>query len=290
MKKALFRPLDLKTWFVVGFTAFLSGLMEFNGSGSYGIKEDRDINWEDILYFPQNIRDWIQDNPQWFALIIAALVAVVLLVVLFTWLSARGKFMFLDNVIYERALVINPWREFRIQGNSLFNWYLVFILIVMVVLILYLVNCYNYLYDLYTDDMDESILLFPAIWMMLGILVLMVAAAFIKLLLSDFIVPVMYKYRINTNDAWRMFLPLLYSHFGYFLGYALLVFFIIILVAIGIIVAGLLTCCIGFLILIIPYINSVVLLPISYTMRAFSVEFLEQFGPEYQIFSRNVNV
>jgi hypothetical protein len=138
--------------------------------------------------------------------------------------------------------------------------------------------------------MDESILLFPAIWMMLGILVLMVAAAFIKLLLSDFIVPVMYKYRINTNDAWRMFLPLLYSHFGYFLGYALLVFFIIILVAIGIIVAGLLTCCIGFLILIIPYINSVVLLPISYTMRAFSVEFLEQFGPEYQIFSRNVNV
>jgi hypothetical protein len=55
-------------------------------------------------------------------------------------------------------------------------------------------------------------------------------------------------------------------------------------IVLGIIVAGFLTCCIGFLILAIPYVGSVVLLPVSYLFRALSVEFLEQFGPEYVLF------
>ena len=37
-------------------------------------------------------------------------------------------------------------------------------------------------------------------------------------------------------------------------------------------------------ILIIPYISTVVTLPIWYWFRAFSVEFLAQFGDEYDLF------
>jgi len=51
-----------------------------------------------------------------------------------------------------------------------------------------------------------------------------------------------------------------------------------------IIIAGLLTCCVGILLLIIPYIGTVVTLPIWYTLRAFSLEYLAQFGPEYDVF------
>ena len=51
-----------------------------------------------------------------------------------------------------------------------------------------------------------------------------------------------------------------------------------------IITAGLLTCCIGFIFLIIPYIGSVIMLPVSVTFRSLSLEFLEQFGPDYKIF------
>jgi hypothetical protein len=46
------------------------------------------------------------------------------------------------------------------------------------------------------------------------------------------------------------------------------------------------TCCIGFLLLIIPYIGSVVLLPVFYTFRAFSIEFLEQYGEEFVLFPK----
>jgi len=48
-----------------------------------------------------------------------------------------------------------------------------------------------------------------------------------------------------------------------------------------VIFAGLVTCCIGWLLLVIPYIGTVVTLPFWYTLRAFSLEFLGQFGPEY---------
>ena len=55
-------------------------------------------------------------------------------------------------------------------------------------------------------------------------------------------------------------------------------------VAIVIVTFGFITCCIGFLILIIPYLGSVILLPVSYTFRGLSVDFLEQFGEKYRIF------
>jgi hypothetical protein len=286
MKKALFKPFDLKKWFVVGFTAFLADLSDYaRGGGSQTGRESAgDFNWDEAINFPQRAREWLQDNPEWFALIIAGICVILVLIVLFTWLSSRGKFMFLDNVIHDQAQVTKPWQEFRVQGNSLFSWYLIFIFTALTVFILYLVNCYNYLYDLYNIDMDIRALLFPGVWMVIGFLVLWLLVSFIDLLLSDFIVPLMYRYRLSTADAWHMFLPLLYAHFGHFLGYAVMVFGIYILVVLGVIVVGLFTCCIGFLFLIIPYINSVTLLPVSYTMRAFSVEFIEQFGPDFKIF------
>jgi len=286
MKQALFQPLDAKKWFVVGFTAFLAGLTDYSGETGYHETSDLKYNWDDMMYFPQNTWDWLQDNPGWFTLIMVGLILVILLIIVFTWLSSRGKFMFLDNVVHNQAQISKPWHEFKVQGDSLFIWTLVFVLVVLTVFISYLVNCYTYLYDLYTAVGDEHAFLAPLIWMIIGLLVLIMLVVFIDLLLTDFIVPIMYKYRIRTNEAWTKFLPLLYSHFWYFLGYAFLVMLITILVVLGIIVVGLFTCCIGFLLLLIPYLSSVVLLPVSYTLRAFSVEFLEQFGFDYQIFPR----
>jgi hypothetical protein len=59
---------------------------------------------------------------------------------------------------------------------------------------------------------------------------------------------------------------------------------LIMLFMIVVVFAGLITCCIGWLLLVIPYIGTVVTLPVWYTFRAFSLEFLGQFGPEYELF------
>jgi hypothetical protein len=116
-----------------------------------------------------------------------------------------------------------------------------------------------------------------------------VLVGFINLLVRDFLVPIMYKERIAVLTAIRKFLPLFLSHLLYFLGYAIFRFVIVIVVVIGIVIVGLATCCVGFLLFAIPYINAVVLLPVSYSLRAFSVEFLEQFGSEYHIFPREAS-
>ena len=107
---------------------------------------------------------------------------------------------------------------------------------------------------------------------------------FISMFLNSFVAPIMYKNNIKTTQAWSLFLSLFKRYPFHFTLYGLLVFVMTILSVIFIVVAGLLTCCVGFLLLIIPYIGTVITLPIWYTFRAFSLEFLTQFGPEYELF------
>ncbi len=108
--------------------------------------------------------------------------------------------------------------------------------------------------------------------------------AYISAFLNNFVIPVMYKDHITATQAWRRFLPLFSKHWLYFLLYGLFLLVLYIFTVIVVIVAGLMTCCIGFLFLIIPYIGSVITLPISYTFMALGPEFLAQFGPEFDIF------
>ena len=49
--------------------------------------------------------------------------------------------------------------------------------------------------------------------------------------------------------------------------------------------ACVLTCCCGLILLLIPYIGTVILLPIVAWERYWSLEFLRQFGPEYDLWA-----
>lgn len=285
MKKALFRPFDLKKWFVVGFTAFLSALTDCHGGGkgSSQWKEPSDIH--SLMTFPDRAREWITENPGWTALILVGIVLVTVIVIVFTWLSSRGKFMFLDNVVHDRALVAAPWHEYRAEGNSLFFWRVVFGLAAFGVALVYVGACFSALYDRY-QQFGSTDLLGPVILMVLGFAALVTVIAAVSLFLSDFVVPIMYLRRISAARAWGVFLPLFSQYPIQFIGYGLLMLLMITILVIAIVIGGLLTCCIGFLILAIPYVNEVLLLPVTYTLRAFSVEFLEQFGAEFQTFPR----
>ncbi len=286
MKKALFKPFDLKKWFVVGFTAFLSALTDCHGGGSGNRGWQGPSDMDSFMTLPERAREWIMENPGLVALILAGIVVVTMIVIVLTWLSSRGKFMFLDNVVHDRAQVVAPWHEFRAEGNSLFLWRFVFGLVTLGVFGSYLVACFGTLYARYEELGDSAELLGPIILMVLGFAALLVIVSAISLFLSDFVVPIMYRHKCSTFRAWGIFLRLFSVYPLQLIAYGLLVLFLIIILVAAIIIGGLLTCCIGFLILVIPYVNEVLLLPVTYTLRAFSVEFLEQFGPEYQIFPR----
>ncbi|MGB6121237.1 MAG: hypothetical protein WBG80_04970, partial [Bacteroidota bacterium] len=270
---------------VVGFTAFLAGLTDFgggNGGGSGG--RGGGTNWDEVMYFPQSAWHWLQDNPHWFLLILIGVFLLFLLMVLLTWLSSRGKFMFLDNVVHDRAQVAKPWYDYRHQGNSLFLWSFFVGLLFFAAIVVYLVFSYSVLLGIYEYTWEPVELIGPAILLGLGFFAIIMFGVFLDLLLVDFVVPLMYKSQIRVLAGWRAFLSLFGRYMLYFLGYALFMVGLSILIAIIVIAAVIFTCCIGLIFLIIPYISSVALLPITYTMRAFSVEFLGQFGPEYQLF------
>ncbi len=288
MKKALFRPFDLRKWLVVGFTAFLAGAFDSTGggggSGRGSLKYNVD-DWDGVFNTPSEIRFWLAGHPTAAAFIFMGVIALVVLIVVFTWLSSRGKFMFLDNVARDKDNVTAPWYEFRPQGNSLFGLRLGLVAVTMAALMGYLAYSYFFLRGCYDGGQSARMLTMNALTLGAGLFVLILVAGFISICIDDFIVPIMGKRRFVVMPALREFWSLFRMHPGDFLLYALLVFFLKVGVVILIAVACFATCCVGFLLLGIPYVSSVVLLPVSYTFRAFSLEFLRQFGKNYDLFS-----
>jgi hypothetical protein len=286
MKRSLFIPFDLKKWFVVGFTAFLAGQTTcgFQGGPSFSRRER--VNWDGILYFPQRAWGWLGDHHGWAMIILFAIFLICIIAIVIAWLSSRGKFMFLDNVVHDRSNVIAPWNEYKHEGNSFFLFNLLLGFLIFVVLIAYIVQCFTSLQALYERSGDWKTLIGPAILAGVGFLAISFACGFIRLLLNDFVVPIMYRNRSTTWSAIQKFFPLFLSQLFYFVVYGLFLLFLLLVIGIGIFIAGCVTCCIGFVILGIPYISAIILLPLSYTQRAFAVEFLEQFGSDFHIFPR----
>lgn len=284
MKRALFNPFNWEVWFTVGFTAFLAGLAKMHFSSGFNFGNHRNLDWEQVLYFPQRAWEWLTNNPGWAAFISVVIFVIVIVGIVLAWVSARGQFMFLDNVAWNRARVVAPWHEYRSEGNSLFIFNFVLGLLFLASTIVFFFYVLTYLQRLYEISHSFKPLVLPAILAGIVFVFVGIIGLLIQLFLDSFVVPIMYRDRTTTLKAIQKFFPTLISNIFYFIGYALFILCLLILVAIGILIAGCITCCCGFLILMIPYINAVVLLPVSYSFRAFSVEFLEQFGPEYRIF------
>ena len=118
-KLVLFRDFRLGKWFVLGFCAFLATLFEGcsgGGGGNGGSGGGGPGHWP-----PRQELDWLKANLEFVITIaVAVLVTLILLGALITWLKCRGRFMFIDGIVHNRAAVVEPWKAFRALGNSLF--------------------------------------------------------------------------------------------------------------------------------------------------------------------------
>jgi hypothetical protein len=283
MKMALFQPFDLQKWFVIGFNAFLAGLADWH-HGSSGSRTSDDVSFREFLRFPSRAWEWLMDHPGWFIAILFIAGFLILLGIVLLWLSSRGKFMFLDNVVHGKAEVAKPWREFRKEGNSLFLWRLVFVVICFAVFIIFFVFFFTAASYLYEESFYQRVPVFFIVGMGLLFLMMIIVIGYVTLFLDGFVVPIMWKHQTTATKGWGRFLSLFGRYPFHFILFGLLMFVMVVLFVIFVVIAGLLTCCIGWVLLIIPYIGTVVTLPIWYTFRAFSVEFLGQFGTDYKLY------
>ena len=278
MQALLFQPFDLTRWLAIGFTAWLALLGE--GQGSFNVNlPSRPTNHQGMPS-PWLGAFW----REYFWIILAVGVLVILLVLaiglLLLWLSARGRFMFLDNALKGRAEVAAPWREFRLQGRSLFLWLLVYGLLMLVALLLMAGVAVALAWPaLRAKCFDVSAVAGLAVGLPL-LTVLLVINGYVTAFLQDFIIPLMHKHRLPACAAWRLWLPLWRAQPGAFLLYGLLRFGVGLAAGFAVLLVACLTCCCccG---LLIPYINVVILLPVVVWERYWGPEFLRQFGPAY---------
>ncbi len=291
VKLLLFRPFDLGKWFVIGFCAWLAQLGEagFHGNFNYNFGGGHDRSGSLSDEFDQ-AKEFVMTNLYWIIPVAIAIVAIgIALWVVFTWLNSRGKFMFLHCVALNKAEVTAPWRKFAREANSLFLFRIVLGLIgtvlslplvaVIVVSILRMVQR--------GEPSVGGILL--CVGLVLVLIALAVLFVLIEKLTKDFVVPIMFLRGVGWRKGWGEFRPMLVANVGDFILYIL--FQIVLALGIGIIVLiiVLVTCCIAGCLLALPYLGTVLYLPILVFNRAYSLHYFAQFGRQYDVFPPPAN-
>ncbi len=291
MKGILFDPFDLGKWFVLGFSAWLARLAGGGGGGGFNLNlkggHEQALS---VRRFLRGAWEHVRAHPHWLAIVVAGAVVAAVIALVLVWISSRGKFIFLDNVVHDRARIAEPWRRFAPLADSLFLWRLGYVIVCLcafaAVATLAVVAAGGFHGFGFGSARAITITLMAALVCVVGA----IACAYVSLFLDSFIVPVMYREGVGAVEAWRRFVPTIERHFGAFVLYGMFVLALVVMVGVGIVAVGLMTCCIGLLLVALPYFGTVILLPLIVTYRAFSLEFLTQLGPGFAILAEKATV
>jgi hypothetical protein len=282
MKHILWRPFDLAKWLVLGFSCWLAGLADGAGGGGWKwIADENDFPGRHTIYSGRGSHEEIGEALIWLPLIFIIIMAVAAILLLILWLSSRAKLIYLDNVVHNRAQIVEPWNRLRTLGNSLFLWRLGFVvvcgLVTLVLLLIFFAPAATFSFSDALSGLSYAAMVF-------GVIVLICfgfVAAFVALMLEAFVIPIMYRFDLKATEAWSYFLPWLKTRPWQFVLYAIFVFVLVFLFVCLFALACVLTCCI----VALPYVGTVILLPFYVTYRIFSLEFLAQFDPNFDVFT-----
>ena len=298
VKTILFRPFDVGKWFVIGFCAWLAELGKpkggGNGGGGGGGDDGPQFSFrgrpdlEELVEWAKDgietARMFIEENMHWIVPVaIVGAVVVIIVWLLIMWLSSRGRFMFLHCVVENKAEVAVPWNRFSRHANSLFVFRIVVGLINFAAVAVAIL---------------AGILLFAgaamsgsgaaAVLIVVSVFILMIALAIVVFLIQkftkDFVVPIMFLRSESCSAAWREFLGVLTANSGRFILYVLFQIAIWIVIVFLIVALICVTCCCAACILGIPYVGTVLLLPILVFQRSFTLYYLRQYGPAFDLF------
>lgn len=283
MVEILFKPFNLVGWLTFGFASFLASL----GKGDGMNFNPRLLIWEEeeVNYFAI-IEDWFKMHivgP--FLVIVGIFVIGLAIFLMFTWLSSRGKFMFIYQIANNKPDIKEPWLKYGYLADRLFVFRLIFgLLIFFVVLATILLSILLLYPNIKTEQFGLSF--FGKLFFLLFFLIIFVLVSLlIKAVLFDFVAPLMFKKDLKVLEGFSIFYKELFKeNIGSFVLFYLIKIGLSIAASFVILIGICLTCCIASL----PYISSVVFLPISVFLESFTLSFLAEFGEKYNLFSWKV--
>ena len=273
-KLILFQPFDIAKWLTIGFAAFLSHLAG-GGGGSFNARfpgGNGDWKWN----FRSTTQDALESTnamPGWLIPVLAVVFLLVLVVVVAClWLGSRGKFIFTDCIVRNRGAIVEPWHEFRREGNSLFLYSLLVAGAALVTVGIF--SAPIWLPLLAGRELPQGPAFFVTIAVLLSVFVVMAIALSV---INSFMVPIMYRRRCGALEAFKAAVGMIAAEPGPVILYVL---FIIVL-WIGFIIVGCLVTCVTCCVAAIPYIGTVILLPFYVFFASYLLLFVRQFGPDF---------
>lgn len=290
MALILFSPFSIVKWFLLGLSAWLASMFEDGGGGFSYFFDNPLMNRSGFSNdTPQKLSN-LFDNLDgslvqytgfglafWCVAVGLAVLMIIVITVLLLWVKSRCEFIFLDNCVRNQSHFSETWGSFKVHGNSLFLWRvcfcvfaLVFWLAFVAALIVALVHFHQNLTALTITIACAVLLAIP----------LAIVFALTETFLKHFVVPIMYKRSIKVLSAWAEFLKLIRSDVYAFARF--IVALIVLRIATAIFMLFLVfstccCCCVG-VVFLIPYISSVIILPLTVFFRLYGVEFISQFS------------
>jgi hypothetical protein len=289
----LFRPFDLGKWCVIGFGAFLAGLIAggngFNTSyrQNYNAQGAGSSSGAPLQQFEAGMSHFMAGIQTGLIIAIAtAIIGIVFaLILLLYWLGARGQFIFLDNIVRNRAAIAGPWKYYARPGNQVFVLHLIFLAVAFGVVLVFIVPGLILAYPLIVHRE------WPAGATLVGLVILgllylgtFLALGSVIFLFREWGIPLMFRNGVSARAAFFEVLGLAQRHPGP------TVLFILLRAAlwIALVVVSILACCFTCCLAMVPYVGTVVLLPALIYIRCFSLDCLAQFGPAYDIWTVDV--
>lgn len=286
--KQLLFPFKAEKWFALGFTVFMAQCSEGGGGGSFNLPSlpgggsrptsggAPGLGPELQQQFDKAVQALHDDLAFYLGFALGIALGVYGLWAFILWFSSRAKLMFVESVIWDRVDVSAQWTRAGELGFSLFKFRaLLGVGGSLLVLATVGAGVVVALPDWHVGSLlgPRAVIgysLFAAALLLFGF-PLTIALA----LLDDFVVPLMVVRNSRVGDAWRAFrTEVLPGNIGGIILYYVLRFVLGIAIAIAVAMLTCMTCCLT----AIPYIGTVILLPIWVFARAFPLFYLEQLG------------
>jgi hypothetical protein len=316
MMEILFRPFDLSKWCVIGFSAFLAGLLS-GGNGfntSYSHNNSHPYQRHTGIYHhhgglfaqtgtptpfilgssPQSVVTHLAHLFASFQvgvllLIFAGIFLFVLgIILLFYWLGARGQFLLLDNIVRNRGAIAVPWTFYAQPANRVFGFLLICLLASFAVMIALALPVLWIMWPVFggagVQPWPAGARLGGVAALVLSYLAFLIIFSSALFLFREWSIALMFRngqtVRAALLETWKLVC----------LRPGSTVLFLLLRVALflGIIVLSFLLCCFTCCVAMLPYVGTVLLLPALIYLRCFSLGCLAQFGPEYDAFTVDV--
>jgi hypothetical protein len=309
MKRILFRPFNLGTWFSFGFVFFLQSCVEGGGAnglniprgsggsgggGGFGHGSQSGDTGNDLARIAHDLVGSVDLpfahslsggsvsglDPSVIVIIVAvACLIAIPMVILMLWLGTRGQMMAIRSVAVGQANVSEQWNATRDAGGKLFKFHLAMTGIGLLMFVpLGGAGALIVIPAIHEGAKIESLL---PILLGLGFvaLILFIPLLLVNAMARNFVAPIMLKHGVGARDGWKRFWEIGRNHIG-----GIFVFYLMrMLVSVGAgiigIVAGFLTCCLGFL----PVLHQTLMAPYYVFERAWTLEVLASMSSDFDV-------